>query len=462
MWSIISTNKKTAILAMLMALFGGFFVAKPALADTADAHQTVFSASINMSSATNGIGQSFKALASGTLSAISIPAYRYQNVGGVGALCSLTISVPLGVNNDFGSASQQVQSNAAPASLGDWVTFTWASGPSLIAGSSYWITLSCGNTTQFNNVRLYGSATDVYTDGAAGTSTNRGTTINPVSGVADLGFIVYLTSPVVTTNTIAFTTTPSTTPDFAAWNTRVAIVSTSMSDAINNWDRQILWGNSPTDMAAIDDLNGIGLINPFTFEPEAIASIPKAAQLNAGQTYFAQAVLCKIKVGSSQCLGANIAAQSDVWAFTISSANAVPTQDGNGGITAASSTNSSNFTCDTTSGFFSTSLCYLYQTLFQPQQSTLQQFATLYTQVQNKPPFGYVTIFANSINGLAAATSTTGTLSTTSTFAMAGMLSVVGQISFFSDVRNYALTSILWLAFVFYVYKRFKYFSMHG
>lgn len=92
--------------------------------------------------------------------------------------------------------------------------------------------------------------------------------------------------------------------------------------------------------------------------------------------------------------------------------------------------------------------CYLGQAihyLFMPSQDSLEQFKTLYDQVKNKPPFGYV--FA--INTALAGLNDTGT----SVFSLETVSGLDSYI--FTPVRT-ALIWVLWLLFAFSFYKRVK------
>jgi len=204
--------------------------------------------------------------------------------------------------------------------------------------------------------------------------------------------------------------------------------------------------------------------------------IPKAGTLDTGFTYYAQAHICD-SIDPDDCdfsLQSNqdhLVASSPVWQFIVDDPDApllnCPT-DGSQILyprdsmpfvtsTAAGDTN----TCDTNSDFFSRGMCSMFQWLFVPAPSTITAFSDLKEQVQNKPPFGYVTVFSAQIGNLSNATSTTNTFYGTVSSSVNLQLASWTQIGILGIIRT-IFGWFLWLVFVFYVFQRFKHFSLHG
>lgn len=106
-------------------------------------------------------------------------------------------------------------------------------------------------------------------------------------------------------------------------------------------------------------------------------------------------------------------------------------------------------TCDPTDNLFQRSLCYLFQTLFSPKQSDLNQFDNLRIDLANKAPFGYFGAIKNALTGLAATSSLAFDLS-----ASVGVLAPI-----LTPLRA-GFIFILWLTFGFWLFKRIKHFEL--
>lgn len=266
----------------------------------------------------------------------------------------------------------------------------------------------------------------------------------------------------LTTSTIRFLDTPTSTCNFANWSVRNFVPEDTVTEANLNWSQQVVYGLG-SDSYTWQDNYGVFVAN--TQAP----GFPKSntypgAQLLQGYSYYARAQICSSNNPES-CVGSNIIAQSDEWNFIV----ADPALCGNKTVSLpgfkipfSTSTNSGdNFTCDSASGFFANSLCNLMQWLFIPDNSSLQQFATIKEQLQSKPPFGYFGVYSTAISGLSSATSTTSTLNGQNT-QFDEQLTIAATNPIIDFVDTYILTPGLWLLFVLYLYKRFKNFSFNG
>lgn len=110
-----------------------------------------------------------------------------------------------------------------------------------------------------------------------------------------------------------------------------------------------------------------------------------------------------------------------------------------------STTSTYAMTCDPTSGTFSYSICYVMQYLFSPKTSDFDVFTETYDGIKNKPPFGYFGAIKTAIEGFS--TSTTSTLSFPDLTALDSDL--------FDKIKT-TLTIILWVAFGFWIFNKFR------
>jgi len=440
------------ILMFLVPITIGIFWSLPTFADTQIIGQTVADGIYDPLNNIQ-IGQSFTALISGTLTHVVLPLTK---TSGANFNCQMIISIPLGVNNDFGTASVSID-GSDQTNIANWRDFAWSNSPTVIAGQQYWLMTNC---SVGNRNRYYGSNADTLNGGLMGTSTTRGSIITANPSLKDLTFVLYASSS-VSNNSIVFASTPSTISNFLAWSTNAYVKTASTTEAIANWDRYVRWGND-ISMPAISDEDGVGLIDPFTLGVSPPFDIPVGSPFAVGQTYFAQAILCGTRpiFSVNECTGANLINSSPIWSFTVNSSSTIPASGWVSGVTATSTTNSDNFTCDPSAGVFASSLCNLFKTLFVPNPQTLANFSGLQARVANKPPFGYYTIYSNEVKALGSATSTTSTINgLTSTNAM--QLNTISGLPVISTILS-VFSWFLWVVFVFYIYKRFKYFSLHG
>jgi hypothetical protein len=117
--------------------------------------------------------------------------------------------------------------------------------------------------------------------------------------------------------------------------------------------------------------------------------------------------------------------------------------------TITSSTIQIQTTCDPDSGFFSYSICNVIRYLFYPDAAVLNLFSGLTAPIQTKPPLGYFTSIKNALTGL-----------TSSTPAFTINISSDNPVktTFLTPIRT-GLIWILWLAFAFWIFHRFRHFN---
>ena len=91
----------------------------------------------------------------------------------------------------------------------------------------------------------------------------------------------------------------------------------------------------------------------------------------------------------------------------------------------------------------------VFSFLFTPHQETLNTWEGLKTELSNKPPFGYFTIYKNGIDGIRTST-------TTQAYQLADLS---GLSDFFTPLRA-MLIMILYVSFGFAIFKRLKYLDL--
>ena len=94
-------------------------------------------------------------------------------------------------------------------------------------------------------------------------------------------------------------------------------------------------------------------------------------------------------------------------------------------------------------------LTNLARDLFYPDSASLSQFNSLYTEYQNKPPFGYISAIQTSLKSLNDTNTSAFTLQS---------LPILNTYIF--DPLRLALAWILWLAFAFVLFTRFKHIQL--
>ena len=109
-------------------------------------------------------------------------------------------------------------------------------------------------------------------------------------------------------------------------------------------------------------------------------------------------------------------------------------------------------TCDPNDAWYAYSFCKLALWLFIPDQNVLSLFGGLINNIKDKAPIGYFSSISTALNQVGS-TSTPAVIifNTTSTDPV--------NTTFFSPIRT-ALIWILWLAFGFWIFERFRHFNL--
>lgn len=338
------------------------------------------------------------------------------------------------------------------------VTFNFESNPPTTANVLYW-TLNgssidkgdgCwGATSNYNGV-IYGSnSTSTYPNGYASFAGNLNT-----------GNEFFLINTTTAQTTISFTNTASSTNDFDNW--LLSVYNATGIDHTSDWQMVVKYGTADqenlllySDLSANTGPNADN--SPGTYYP-----IKKKTPLLPGFTFYARAYLYST-TDKNYFDSAHLIASSTVLEFIITAGGKVelfgqppsttafdylgnPYADNN------SVTSTGNiYTCNPSDPLFTRSLCKMFVFLFVPSPETFTRFTELKASLQNKPPFGYVTVYTNALNGLGSATSTSSTTD----------LSQLSQLSFIQTFKT-ILAWIVYIMFGFWAFNRFRHFSLHG
>lgn len=321
------------------------------------------------------------------------------------------------------------------------------------------------------------------------TGTLRGTTGNPyiyatttgASAINDWYFATYANPSTPNTTTIRFSTTPTTTCDFSNWSVYYSMSSSTTATLTNgDYGISVMSGFSPEAGSMTNqDFDNFSdwFSGTSTISVSATSLIPKDTPLTPGFTFYAQASLCNslnpddCEFNFSSDRSEHQIASSSVWQFIIDDASnpilVCPANNGQvayQGLVTPSVTStqaSNNITCDPNSGFFQSSMCYLFQYLFFPKTESIRQFSSIQERISNKAPFGYISVFSSQISNLSSASSTTSTAFSSISSSEGLQLSTWSTLAIFETIRT-IFNWFLWIVFVFYVFHRFKNFSLHG
>lgn len=402
-------------------------------------------------------GQTWTATTDGCVNTVSM---YVEKVGTGDWRCQLC-NKPKGVNQ--GNCSSLIYIGGA-----SWQTFSWPNADScssfaVTQDSEYWLSLSC---MQSHDANFYGSSSDVYSGGAMGTSTDYGTTLGtPFLGtIYDQAMQIDITPD---SDLVWFNSTPTSTCDFQFWDVGWSIHDdsdpTSMSVGVGyklGASGTPYFYNDNTYLAK--DGYGSNLGNPY--------ALPKQGILAGDVIYYARAYLCDSQDEYDCFFSAtnpHIIATSQEYEFVVDpwstcSSSQTYVFQGEEAYTEDPPTSTPFFgfsqSCDALDSTISRALCNAMRFLFVPEQNSLDRFLNLKTALEDKPPFGYIGVYTDALGGFDTSTTTTSTLNTatsTPTFTFVTELSIWDKFNTFFDW-------FLYLVFGFYIYKRFKNFSLQG
>lgn len=473
----------------IFAIIAVLFQAIPVLAYNV-ASQTTDSATVN-EFGNESWGQKFVPTHSGTIT--SIDTYLSWSSGAGLFQASVYAVSATGTLSIVGSAS----SNVTVSNSKTLYTYTWASGnPTITAGSAYWV--SFGGRTSGTN-RNYGSATDIYSSGAycRNISNSIGSCV-ATSTIADAYFQINTDNNTSTPASISFYATPTSTCDFYIWDTQSYYPETGSS----NYYDAVAWGNDAVGYDYLDwkDCGDSGIGGDFilgTQDTQCIApsgagtgaspfgGVRKSAPLVPGVVYRATPWVLddttvidnwqnnNTSVNSALLAGAEVAS-GNTWEFIVSGQ---PNENGCQAISQvfpdfswpfASSTPDNPYGNDWCADMLESTIvqqikkagCQSAQYLFKPSEQAINNFYDLKSQLEYKPPFGYVTAYGDALSGITMASTTTSTLSTV-TSSPNLQLAQWSQLGIIQTIRS-TFGWFLYLIFGIWVFNRLRHFSLHG
>jgi len=242
----------------------------------------------------------------------------------------------------------------------------------------------------------------------------------------------------ISTSTIAFTTTPSSTCDFWGWPLDTFLTQADLAVSAS-WTAQVML--SPTGPT----YGFLQYQDNFGFIPPRRSVIGKTLDLVEGYAYYAKAFLCS-STDTDDCdfsISSNrtnfMEAESDWWEFIVleGSTDDCPIDGGlvtSPGLATPSATSTAagdNITCDQADGFFGSSMCYLFQYLFLPDPGAMTKFGDLKDALAAKPPFGYLTAYQQlwaQVGVSSTVATTTPTMSWTGFTFMTTLRTLIGYL----------------------------------
>jgi len=264
---------------------------------------------------------------------------------------------------------------------------------------------------------------------------------------------------------IEFEENVTSTCSFSYWNIRGAVGATDQIDYPEGTMGVVVWGEPGNLVYQSQYLNAVSNGAYSTFisrEPNVI--------LEDGTTIQARAYLCN-SINPDDCnfrttdtANANYLAYSDTWQTQIDYGQCEYPETGvyspGDTNTVAVQTIDLNM-CESVEGVITGGFCRVFSFLFAPSEESIERFVLLKNAMESKPPFGYVSIFSEEINSLSTASSTTSTAFSSIEVVEDMQLNSWGELSIFETIRN-ILVWVLWIVFGFYIFKRFRDFSLHG
>lgn len=406
-----------------------------------------------------------------------------------------------GTNPDSGSTllnwSNTVMGSQMPTGYQTLVAFNFTNCTSMVAGTPYDFVLQrTGSLDLTNNYELGQALTTNYPFPTIPTNFQKIVYSNGWSLISDP---VPVTGGPTTADIINFISTPTSTCDFQYWPVNASLSSATRASVGENWSVGVMAGLSGFPLVIQDYLSG----NAW----DATLPMRKVSPLPAGQAYQAYAFICSsanrddcdMSQTSNRTL--HLVSSTPIWDFIVPSATdavcVTSTVDAGGQVQSVSqlfpgfnwvyntstngpyttgtinvngATTTSNapaidcsFNCgglgltDSVVCGLKEGICNTGLFLFYPNQSALNNFTNLKSQIEKKPPFGYFSIYSNALNGISSATSTTSTINATNT-TTTGVINKLAGLSFIQDLQT-ILEVFLWLSFLIYIFFRFKNFE---
>ena len=254
---------------------------------------------------------------------------------------------------------------------------------------------------------------------------------------SDMRFEVYNNAPTSPTVSITFPTSTSTPiSEFSEWEIHYVIPSGESSTSTDFYSKQVYVGSSSSTISTL--AGATSFFSPSS--PNDLSITKPFGMLGGTGTWYAQAYL--IYWESIYDEVPDISATSTVISFVLNGQESV-----GGSYTTPTSTATSTewvMTCDPDDPFFERSICNVMKFLFYPSGGIMNNFQSLYTDIQNKPPFGYYSKIKLVLEGIST--------STTSTYTFAD---ISGSLSntLFNPLRT-GISWLLYLMFGFWIFHR--------
>lgn len=225
--------------------------------------------------------------------------------------------------------------------------------------------------------------------------------------------------------------------EFSNWTISFQQATSTTASSADFYTKQIYEGATST---AINTLAGNTSVSPDLLPSPAQISKPFA--LGTG-TFYAQAQLRYFKNIYDQY--GTLVATSSIISFTINQGFGA-----SGSWSSPTSTaTSTSITCDSTSGAFAYSLCFLAQALFIPSSDATNEFQNIGNLVSSKPPMGYFNQIKAAINSLSTNAS--------STFVLANLTSM--NTTLITPIKT-MLQLALWFVFGFWLFHRARHLQL--
>lgn len=394
---------------------------------------------------------------------------------------------PLSVaDSEFMETTESKPQSSFPSN-GDYTTLTYFNFP------------SCQNLIAYNHYNFVIKPTNFITSVIPDTSFYLGyklaTTTNLISShyktnsvpvgawenfTTNYNFLFDLRNNFITDNSgyspagsqITWKGTPTSTCDFNTWPTIANFSAGDIASYGGNMGPIVTWGIAPTLQYYYDTIS-----SQYQFDPNnpnqawsTDGGVAKITPLTPGYVYYATPYLVRnlAEVRSINRINySNILAQGTTWEFVISGG---PSENNCEGIPLMYPTSTWQYTTTSPSnlinpynndscleidtsgiiGQIKYGFCMAIQTMFKPDQNILDKFYNLKDAISQKPPFGYVSIYAGAFENMSASNATT-TVDFTN----------VSEFSFVAVIRT-ILEWVLYLIFGIWVIKKLSNLSLMG
>lgn len=351
---------------------------------------------------------------------------------------------------------QTLNSNNLTLSAGEqFAEFTWSSNSNFRLNNLYSISLDAGTTycgTGNYTGSLFGvNTTSTYPNGRFADGTK---------SVKNLFFALN-----GETAEINFTETPTSTCQFQNWAIS-SYIPTEQYNSLYNGSYVIGYNNG----ASGDTVGGYFFydLGSPTEIGDASFYVPHNGSFPEESVFYARAFICE-KNNREDCWpeldNEHLIAQSNEYTFTTNAFDSCTTTMFSQGEARPLELLNDNFTqltdeaytnCENMENVVAKGLCKALVFLFVPNNTVLNNFVDLKDTLNTKPPFGYFSIYSETLENFEDSTITTSTINNTT---LNETFIAVKNITIFDTFYNIVII-LLWCGFGFYIIKRFKNFKL--